>query len=57
MISIKMPAHWDGHFSRGIELNNSRFASAYFYGPEAYLHKPAEVDSLRQQTVSQTENR
>ena len=57
MTNIKVPTHWDGQFSRGIELNSSRFASAYFYGPEAYLHKPAEVDSLRQQTVSQAENR
>ena len=53
----KMLTHWDGQFSRGIELNSSRFASAYFYGPEAYLHKPAEVDRLLQQAVSQAANR
>ncbi len=48
---VKVPTSWNGQFSRGIELTDPRFASAYFYGPEDYLNRPAEVDSLLRQAV------
>ncbi len=48
---VKVPAQWNGQFSRGMSLDHPRFVSAYFYGPEAYLNKPAEVDSLLKQAV------
>ena len=43
---VKPPAHWSGQYSFGIELKHPRFESAYFYGPESYHTKIAEVDSL-----------
>lgn len=51
MTNVKVPTSWNGQFSRGIELTHPRYASAYFYGPENYLGKPAEVDSLLRQAV------
>jgi hypothetical protein len=50
---IKAPAHFgNSYFSRGSDLTHPRFASAYFYDPESYAGKPAEVDSLLRQVVA-----
>lgn len=49
--TVKVPAHWKGQFSRGTSLTHPLFASAYFYGPEAYLKNSAEVDRLVQLAV------
>ena len=55
--TITAPTHWKSYFSRGIDLTHPRFVSAYFYGPEAWMNKPTEVDSLLQQAVNQQGNR
>lgn len=50
--TLTPPPHWEGQYSLGIELTHPRFKSAYFYGPEAYHGKPAEVDSLLREIVA-----
>lgn len=52
LLDLRPPGHWQGQFSRGVVLTDSRFASAYFYGPEEFLNKTAEVDSLLRAEVA-----
>ena len=53
LTTVKAPAHWNGgQYSFGIKLTHPRFESAYFYGPEEYQYKHAEVDSLVRQAVA-----
>lgn len=51
--TVDVPAHWNGQFSRGTPLAHPQYESAYFYGPETYLDKPAEVDRLVRLAVAQ----
>ncbi len=50
-LDVQVPTHWGSQFSRGMKVTHPRFTSAYFYGPEKYLHQAAEVDSLVQAAV------
>ena len=54
--TVAVPTHWKSYFSRGIDLTHPRYASAYFYGAEAWMNKSDEVDSLLQQAISQQPN-
>jgi hypothetical protein len=49
--TVTTPSHWNGTFSRGIELSHPRYVSAYFYGAEGFLDNQAAVDSLLKQAV------
>ena len=49
--TVNTPKHWKSTYSRGIALHHPRFVSAYFYGPDHYINRPAEVDSLVKQAV------
>lgn len=56
-ITVTVPTHWNGQFSRGVSLTHPRFVSAYFYGSELYSNRQTEVDSLLQQAVNRQDSR
>jgi hypothetical protein len=49
--TVTSPSHWQGTFSRGIELTHPRYKSAYFFGEERYLDRESDVDSLLDEAV------